>query len=131
MTASRSGVNVLARLKMSPSQTSGSVSQMKSAAPTAASDGPKRCAQYAAPIAASSSTSGYLKPIFALQLEQRPLRKAKLRSGTFSAAVIGLAQEGQRERGVKRLKGSAGGSGLPPSSAHSARHSSSIILGSR
>src|SRR5258708_2401975 len=103
------------------------VNQMKSAAPNAANEAPKCQAEYAAPIPASSSTMGYLKLIFALQLEQRPCRNAKLKTGTFCSALICVPHEGQRERGTTRLYVSCAGGASPASSAHSARQARSII----
>src|SRR5882672_6720215 len=107
------------------------VNQTKSAAPSAASVGPKRHAEYAAATPARSSTTGYLALIGALQSEHLPRNTAQLTSGTFSSAVILCPHAGQRERGTNRLYGSAFGISWPASDAHSARHSSSSIFGRR
>ena len=49
----------------------------------------------------------------------------------FSSAVMPCPQLGQRERGATRLSGGSCGAGWPASAAHSARHSRSMIFGSR
>src|SRR6185295_611567 len=107
------------------------VNQRNTAAPSAPSEGPKRHAEYAAAIPASSSTTGYLALMRALQLEHLPRSHAQLTSGTFSSAPILCPHDGQRERGTTRLYGSAFGRSWPASDAHSARHSRSSIFGRR
>src|SRR5919204_3334034 len=65
------------------------------------------------------------------QLEHLPRSTTQLTRGTFSSAVMPWPQDGQRERGVKRLSAASGGGTSPASAAHSARHSRSIIFGRR
>src|SRR5438270_7619392 len=49
----------------------------------------------------------------------------------FSSAPIAWPHDGQRERGVTRLSGGSAAGAWPASAAHSARHSRSIMRGSR
>src|SRR5260221_8229462 len=69
--------------------------------------------------------------MLAPQLEHVVLRSIQLSKGMLRSAVMPCPQLGQRERGVTRLSGGSCGAGWPASSAHCARHSRSIILGSR
>src|SRR5258706_15657950 len=69
--------------------------------------------------------------MLAPELEHLALRSIQLSRGMLRSAVMPCPQLGQRERGVTRLSGGSCGAGWPASSAHCARHSRSIILGSR